>query len=156
MFKNFEDTHEEYLDNLLFDEYFDHDQLTLPELANFLEIPTEHHFRWWYGDPTWKPTSETSWVSLHTPTWARDSSSLQSSRPYSIEEPNSHPQVLSAPELLRAIQKQTRPQVRYPPGFIQQINHLTSSIVPSPDSITTQIYLPKHVLTQKTPLYPIR
>ena len=152
VFRNFNDTYEEILDDLWFDEYFVHDQLTLPELVNCLEIPTEHDFRWWYGDPTWTPTQETRRVSFLLPSWAKDSSSLHSSQPDSIEEPDSHPQNRYSSELLQTIERRATPpiphssataQILYSPGLIQYINRRTTSRVPSPDSIITQIYSPQ-------------
>ena len=164
MFKNFDDTYEEILNDIWFDEYFTHDPLTLPELANCLEIPTEHDFRWWYGDPTWTPTQGPLRASFQLPSWAEDSSSLHLSQPDSIKEYDSRPQTRYSPELPRTIERRatppiphssTTPQVLYSPGLTRYINQRTAPRVPSPDSIVTQIYSPNNVLAKETPIHPV-
>ena len=134
MFKSFNDTYEEWQNDIWFANHFIHDRLRLPEIAQSLRVPTEHDFRRWYRNPNWQPTDEAPEASFHTPTWAKVSLASTSNLPDSIEEPNSHPQVLYSPALLQAIQRRTKTPILYSSGLIQQINRRTASIVPSPDS----------------------
>ena len=53
-FKSFESINQQWEET----QYFLYDPLTLPELANNLQVPTDYDFKYCYNDLDWRPIEE--------------------------------------------------------------------------------------------------